>query len=598
MMSSEIVIVLGILIAAIILFVTDKYSPDIVALLVVLSLLLSGTLNITDALAGFANPAVVTIAAIFMITAGLTNTGVAAWIGRYLFRIAGNNEARLVAVTMGASAILSLVMNNIASASVLLPGLSSVSRRTRISLSKLMIPLSFGTLLGGMATLFTTINLLANNALRQRGLDPFSLWDFFRIGSILSIAGIAFMVTLGRKVLPNHPVKEKLHFPGDLAKLYRLPDLVFEVHILDGSPLNGKSIAESRLSHSFNLNIIGLFRGRRSMLAPGPNDILRAGDMLLVEGERKGLQMAREQLGLTFEPAGANVELADPYVGVVEVLISPHAGIVGQTLREIHFRQKFGLATLAIMREGEPLLRGVPDIPLRFGDTLLVHGPRMRIKLLNEERDFIVLEEPGFFGEIGRPDKAPWALIGMGLMLLTAGLGIVHIATAALLGALVMILSGVLKAEEGYQAIQWKAVVIVGGMLSLGTALDKSGAADLISRNFLHVLSPLGHMAVLAGFFLISMLLAQILSGAAAMVLIAPIALSTAAQLHVSGYPVIMMIVLGTSSGFLTPVSHPVNVLVMGPGGYKFGDYARVGCCLTVLVFLLVMALVPYFWPL
>jgi di/tricarboxylate transporter len=283
---------------------------------------------------------------------------------------------------------------------------------------------------------------------------------------------------------------------------------------------------------------------------------------------------------------------------VVEVLISPHASIVGQSLREIHFRRKFGLAVLAIMRQGEPILRGVKNLPLRFGDTLLVQGPRMRIRLLNEERDFIVLEEPGFFGEIGRPEKAPWALIGIGIMLLTAGLGILHIAAAALLGALVMILSGVLKTEEGYQAIQWKAVVMVGGMLSLGTALDKSGAADLISRNFLHVLNPLGHMAVLAGFFLVSMLLAQILSGAAATVLIAPIALSTAVQLHVSAYPVIMTIVLGASSGFLTPVSHPVNVLVMGPGGYKFGDYARVGLCLTVVVFLLVMVLVPLFWPL
>jgi di/tricarboxylate transporter len=254
-MSSEIVIVLGILVAAIILFITDKFSPDIVALLTVLALLLSRTLSITDALAGFANPAVITIAAIFLITAGLTNTGIAAKIGGYLFRVAGKNEARLVAVTMGASAMLSLGMNNIAAASVLIAGLNSISRRTGISPSKLMIPLSFGTLLGGMATLFTTINLLANDALRQRGLVPFSLWDFFRIGSILSIAGIAFMVTIGRKVLPNHPIKEKFQmrrFPEDLVKLYRLPDQVFEACILDGSTLDGISIAESQLVRSFS----------------------------------------------------------------------------------------------------------------------------------------------------------------------------------------------------------------------------------------------------------------------------------------------------------------------------------------------------------
>ena len=542
-MTLEIIIVLGILTAAIILFIIDKLSPDIVALLTIMALLLSRTLSVTDALAGFANPAVITIAAIFLITAGLTNTGIAARIGEYLFRIAGKREARLVALTMTASAMLSLVMNNIAAASVLLPGLKSIERRTEIRSSKLMIPLSYGTLLGGMATLFTTMNLLANDALRQAGLTPFSLFDFFRIGSIMSVAGIVFMGVLGRKILPNHPVKETLKTwrnPEELARVYRLPDLVFEARILQGSSLNGKSIAESQLGHFFNFNIIGLLRGRKVMLAPEAGDLLHVGDRLVIKGDRKSLHTAQEQLGLKLGAAGAglNVDLADLHVGIVEVLISPHASIVGQSLRGINFRQKFGLAVLAIMREGEPILRGVKNTPLRFGDTLLVQGPRPRIKLLNQERDFIVLEEPGCLGEIGQPDKAPWALIGIGLMLLTAGLGILHIAAAALLGALVILLSGALKIDEGYQAIEWKAIVMVGGLLSLGTALAKSGAADLISRNLLHVLSPLGYLAVLAGIFLISMLFAQILSGAATTVLIAPIALSTAAQLHVSAYPV------------------------------------------------------------
>jgi len=264
----------------------------------------------------------------------------------------------------------------------------------------------------------------------------------------------------------------------------------------------------------------------------------------------------------------------------------------------MNFRQKFGLVVLAIMREGEPILHEVKNTPLRFGDILLVQGPHARIKILNQERDFIVLEAPGYLGEIGRPDKAPWALTGLGIMLLAAGFGIIHIAAAALLGALVMILSGALKMDEGYQAIEWKAVVMIGGMLSLGMALDKSGAANMISRNLLHILSPLGHFPVLAGLFVISMLLAQVISGAAAMVLLAPIALSSAAQLQVSPYPMVMILVLGASSGFLTPVSHPVNVFVMGPGGYKVGDYVRVGLCLTAIVFMLAMILVPFFWRL
>ncbi len=601
-MNAQILIVIAILVAAVVLFITGKYSPDIVALLVVVALLLSKVLNIADALAGFANPAVITIAAIFVVTAGLTNTGVAAWFGRYLFRAAGRSETRLIALTMGASAMLSLVMNNIASASVLLPGLKSVARRAQVSPSKLMIPLSFGTMLGGMATLFTTVNLLANDELHKRGLIPFSLWDFFRIGSILLISGILYMVIFGRKLLPSHPAKERMRtnrFAGDLMKLYHLPDLVFEAHIPAGSPLDGKTVSESRLGRDFNFNVIGIIRARKLKLAPEANDILLSGDRLLIDGEQNLFEGVKGNIGLEIESNGSptDLSLSDRFVGVVEVLISPHAGFVGRSLREIHFRQKFGIFTLAILRDGVPILRGVPDLPLRFGDTLLVQGPRRRIKLLNEERDFIVLEEPGNLGEIGRPDKAPWALAGMGLMLLLAGFGILPIAAASLTGALVMILSGALKIDEGYQAIEWKAVVMIGGMLSLGTAMGKSGTADLLSHNLLHWLEPMGPIVVLASLFLVSLLLAQILSAVATAVLIIPIAFSIATQLHLSAYPLVMTVVLGVSSGFLTPVSHPVNVLVMGPGGYRFSDFGRVGLFLVLIIFALIIVLVPRFWP-
>lgn len=601
-MNLEIGVVLGILIIAVVLFVTAKYSPDVVAMLTVLALLLTHTLDTADALAGFGNPAVITIVAIFLVTAGLTNTGVAAWIGRYLLRIAGQNEGHLIAVTMAASAMLSLVMNNIASASVLLPGLTSVARQTRTSPSKLLIPLSFGTLLGGMATLFTTVNLLVNNTLRQKGLAPFSLWDFFRIGSILTIAGIAFMATLGRKLLPNYPAKEIApvrRFPEDLARLYHLPEQVVEVRVLAGSPLDGLTLKQSQLGQAYDLNVLGILRGGRIKLAPGRDEVLRAGDRLMIEGDVEILQQTQVGLGLVFAPASpaAHVELADRDIGVAEIVISPHADIVGRSLRDIHVREKFGFAVLALLRDGKPVERGVQDLPLRFGDALLVQGSRPRLKLLRAERNFIVVEEPEYTAEVAGPDRAPWALAGMVLMLLLAGFGILHIAAASLAGALVMVLSGALKVEEGYQAIEWKAVVMIGGMLSMGAALDKSGAATLLSHTLLHALAPLGHLAVLAGFFLICMLLAQVLSGAATAVLMAPIALSAADQLHVSAYPLLMTVVLGASCAFLTPVSHPANVLVMGPGGYRFADYARVGGYLTLVIFLLVMILTPWFWP-
>ena len=602
-MSLEIGVVLGILAGAVILFVTGKYGPDVVAMLTVMALILSGTLDAADALAGFGNPAVITIAAIFLVTTGVTNTGIAAWIGKYLLRTAGNSEGRLIALTMAASATLSLVMNNIASASVLLPGLTSIARQTRIRSSKLLIPLSFGTLLGGMATLFTTVNLLANSALRQKGLEPFSLWDFFRIGSILTIVGIVFMVTLGRKLLPDYPPKEITpvrRLPEDLAKLYHLPEQVVEARILAGSPLDGKTVAENRLDETYNLNLLGILRGGRIKLVPGRDEVLRAGDGLIIEGEAGVLQQTQEGLGLVFTPSGpmSRVELTDRDIGVAEIVISPHADIVGKSLRNIQFREKFSLAVLALLRDGKPVERGLQDLALRFGDSLLVQGARPRLKLMRSERNFIVVEEPEFAGEAVRPEKAPWALAGLALMLVLAGLGTLGIAAASLAGALVMILSGAVKMEEAYQAIEWKAVVMIGGMLSMGTALDRSGAAVLISHNLLHAFAPLGDLAILAGFFLIPMLLAQVLSGAATVVLIAPVALSAADQLHISAYPLLMAVILGVSCAFLTPVSHPANVLVMGPGGYRFGDYARVGGYLTGIIFVLVMILTPLFWPL
>jgi len=600
-MNLEIALVLSILAATIVLFVSDKLGPDVVAMLGVLALLLTGTLHTTDALAGFGNPAVVTIAAIFLVTAGLTNTGVAAWIGRRIIRIAGVTETRLIAVTMGTAAALSLVMNNIASASVLLPGLTSIARQTRTSPSRLLIPLSFGTILGGMATLFTTTNILINDALRARGIAPFTLWDFFKIGSILTFLGIAFMVTLGRRMLPNYPISEMIpvrRLSADLAKIYHVPEQLFEARILAGSPLDGSTVAQSRLGKKFDLNIIGILRGGKIKLSPASDQTLRAGDRLMIEGDVKHLLESQEGLGLVCQVEGVSsyVELADRDVGMVEIVISPYSNIVGRSLREILFREKFGLTVLALRREGEAVRQGVPDTPLRFGDALLVQGPRPRLRLLRSEREFIVLDEPDDPSEIARPDKAPWAVLAMTLMLLLAGLGLVRIAAASILAAAVMIISGALKTEEGYQAIEWKAVVMVGGMLSMGTALDKSGAATLISHNILHALAPFGSFTVLGGFYLLTMFLAQAMSSAATVVLITPIALSAANQLGLSPYPLIMAINLAASSAFLTPVSHPANVLVMGPGNYKFKDYARVGGLLTLLIFVTTILLVPLFW--
>jgi di/tricarboxylate transporter len=602
LMTLEIGMVLGILACAVFLFVANKFATDVVALLMLLALVLTKTLSPADALAGFGNSAVVTIGAIFIITAGLANTGIASWLGRRILRLAGSSERRLVSLAMASAAALSLVMNNIASVAVLMPSLVGIAKQTRISTSRLLIPLSFGSLLGGTATLFTTVNILVNNSLLRRGLTPFSMWDYLRIGSILTVTGIIFMATLGRRLLPNYPIDSLFparRLPGDLAKTYKVSEEIFEARIVEGSPLDGRSIAQTRLGYAHNLNVIGFIRNGRVKLSPDKEEIIRAGDILVIEGNVELLRLNQEALGLERQndPNAPVVELANRDVGITEIVVSPYAGIAGQSLKDIHFREKYGLSVLALRKEGMPIRLGISDLSLHFGDALLVQGPRQRLKLLREERDFIFLEEPETVEEIKRPEKAPWALLGTTLMVVLASFGLQPIAMASLLGAMVIILSGSLKAEEGYRAVEWRAVILVAAMLSMGTAMDRSGAAAFLSSSLLETLGTLGPLAVLAGFFLLSASLAQILSGTATAVLIAPIAFSAASQLAVSPYPLLMGVVLGSSCAFLTPISHPANILVMGPGGYKFTDFARVGILLTVAIFILAVILIPRLWP-
>ena len=507
-MTLEIGIVLGILACTLFLFALNKFAPDVVALLMLLALLLTRRLSTADALAGFGNPAVVTIAAIFIITAGLANTGIASWLGRRIMRIAGASERRLMSISMASAAALSLVMNNIAAVAVLMPVLVIIARQTRISTSRLLMPLSFGSMLGGMATIFTTVNILINHSLLRKGFVPFSMWDFFSIGSILTAAGIIFMATLGRKLLPDYPIDSLFparRLPADLAKIYQVSENIFEARILEASPLDGKSIAQSQLGSDYGLNIIGFIRRGQIKLSPDKNEIIRAGDVLVIEGNADSLRLSQEALGLDCRMAADSpvVELADRDVGIIEIVVSPYAAIAGESLRKIHFREKYGLTVLALRREGKPIRQGIPDLPLRFGDALLVQGSRQRLKLLRDEHDFIFLEEPDVAEEIGRPEKAPWVLLGVALMLVLAGFGFQPISVASLLAAAVIIVTGSLTAEEGYRAVEWRAVTLVAAMLSMGTAMDQTGAAATISRSLLEAMGSLGPLAVLAGFFLI-----------------------------------------------------------------------------------------------
>lgn len=778
-MTPDIVLVLIILLTAVGLFLSDRVRVDLVALMVLVTLTISGLIKPAEAIAGFSNPAVVTVWAVFIISGGLAQTGIADWLGQQMLRFAGNGEMRLILIIMLTAAVLSSFMNNVGVAAMLLPVTVEIARRTRRSPSRLLIPLSFGTLLGGLTTLIgTPPNILASNALREAGLEPFSLFDFTPVGLTLLLAGTLFMAFIGRHLLPRRnliqetmsptngsleqtydlgrrlfslripsggaldgiPLVESrigsllglnvvailrngqntlspggdmvlkardrllvmgrsdelsslhlrnlftdaqqrpsladitasgiilaeasllagspllgqsvdgLHFrqqygtnvlalrrngqvmlrhfhllplrasdtllvqgtqaqidalsnagqfqvtsPSSLAN-YHLEDSLMFVRLPEGSVLNGRTLRESRLGDAFGLTVLGIVRGEETRLLPGPDDVLAAGDRLLLQGHVQDISVIRglEELeALEGEVSPQNLESDE--VGLTEVVLSPFTTLEGRTLREIYFREKYGLNVLAIWRRGRPYRHNLRDMSLQLGDALLLHGTRQKLNLLGQEPDFVVLR-----AESQPPPKlakAPYALLGLLVMLVPVMADWLPIYLAAIMGAVVMLLSGCLNMDEAYRFIEWKAVFLIAGMLSLGTAMQNSGTAQYLASQVVGLLGSVGPTAVLIGIFLLTNLAAQMMPSAVVTVLMAPIAINTAQDLLLSPYPFVMIVAIAASSSFLSPIGHPANVLIMGPGGYKFADYIKVGLPLMLVILLVSMLLLPYFWP-
>ncbi len=784
-MTSDIAIVLAILAVAVILFVTEWLSVDLVALLVLGSLALTGLVTPAEALSGFSSPAVVTVWAMFVISAALARTGVANIVGHQILRLAGTGEVQLIAVIMLTAAVLSAFMNNVGVAALLLPVVMDIARRIGRPPSKLLMPLAFGCLLGGLITLIgTPPNILISDALRDYGLSPFGMFDYTPVGVVVMLVGVAFMALVGRRLLPNRDIAREFapSDQTDLGKFFGLRERMFVVRLPVNSVLAGRSLAESRLGSALGLNVVAIIRDGQTELAPDPGTLLYANDRLLVEGghdqlvelhgrkhlvvaddkpavqklisdqialgevrlppnsafvgktlyqldfrQRFGvnvlallrdtvprrtnvkgtllqpddtllihgpttqlevlrdvpdfdrfrfvsdvqatityrlherltaLRIPRESMlvgrtladsrlgdafGLTVlsirrdginhlmpdpeeqlkaddvllvkgKPEALlalrglqNLEVADHIppdlgeleserVGMVEVVLSPHTTLVGQTLRQLHFREKYGLSVLAIWREGRAYHANLRDMALRFGDALLLYGPRDKLSVLGREPDFLVLTEA--VQQVPRPGKAPLAILVMAVVLLPVILGWLPIAIMAVVGATLMILVGCLKMEEAYRVIEWKAVFLIAGMLSLGVAMERTGAASLLADHMVAMVGGRGPLWVIAGLFVLTALAAQVMPTSAVAVLLAPIALNTANNLGMSPYALMMTVAVSASASFLSPVAHPANVLIFGPGGYRFTDYIKVGLPLILMVLIVVLLVLPIFWPL
>jgi di/tricarboxylate transporter len=789
-MTYEMVLVLAILAVAVFFLITEWLPMEVVALLVLSSIAITGLVKPVSALSGFSNPAVITVWAVFILSGGLTRTGVANIIGRLVLRLSGRREASIIAVVMLAGGIMSAFMNNVAVAALLLPVVMDIARQTGNAPSRLMMPLAYGTLLGGLTTkIGTPPNLLVSEFLRENNLESFGLFDFTPVGVIVMLAGIGFMVLIGRHLLPRRNIADEYSNAAQAQhkKEYFLKEQMFSLLVPPGTTIQGKSLAETRLGTLFGLNVVAIKRKDRTILAPSPSEILHQGDALTVEGSSEqvdrlksfienwhklkfekvddahdlnlpkaaqvaeirlssnsflvdktlrdfgfrsqfeinvlaikrssevmiknvkdivlkaddilliqGAEGALEKVKLDdrFEdyrfctpdrlidvyklheslmtvtlPEGAIIEgktleesrlglalgirvlsitrggttistpgprdkllsgdilllkgsaealsilknlselkvdsqkpidieeLEAEDVGMIEAILHPHSKIAGQSLRKLRFREKYGLNVLSIWRKGQAHRQEfLADMALEVGDAMLLYGPREKFSLLGSEPDFLVLTES--VQEIPNYKKAKISILIMLCAVLPAVLNLIPIYISTLIGASLMVITGCLTMTEAHRSVEWKGIILIAGMLPLGAALDGTGTAQYLANLVVSAVGAYGPLAVMGGLMALTFLATCVIPTAALVVLLGPIVLNTAAGMGVSQHAMIMAVAVSASASFMTPISHPANIMVMGPGGYKFSDYLKAGVPLTVMILVLVMVILPIFWPL
>jgi di/tricarboxylate transporter len=597
-MTAENLLVLGILAAAVVLFVSERLRVDVVAMMVLAALVLTGLVTVEEAFSGFASPAVITVWAVFIVSGGLTRSGVADLIARLVIRLAGRSQLRLTVLIMLAVGGMSAFMNNIGAVAILLPAVMSVARETDIAPSKLLIPLAWASLMGGNMTMIgTPPNILASSILESYGnIESFRFFDFAPMGIVVLGAGVLYMVLVGRHLLPRRTPG------GELADSYPVQEYLTEVRVEEGGPLVGQTVREADLENRYGLNVIHIHLccQEGETVSAMTDHRLQAGDELHLEATADAILAAGETLGLVpvpdraiqpweEEPERAAFELA-------EVVMAPASNLRGKTLREISFRARFGLAVLAIRHQGQTLFARLGDVPLDFGDSLLIQGAVGKINLLRREPDFLLLDMPPL--EMRRTGKAPLSIAILLGVLAVVTAGWLHVSAAMFVGALLMVLSGTLTMDEAYRSIEWKSVFLIAGMLPLGLAMENTGTARLLANQIVGLVGGWGPLAVMMGIFVMTGLLTEVMSNAAATVLAVPIAIDAAQGLGADPHAFVMAIVIAASTSFLMPIGHQVNVLIFGPGGYRFFDYTRVGVWLNLVLLILTALILPLIWPL
>jgi len=597
-------IVFGVLAGAVVLFAWGRLRSDVVAILVVLALNLSGVLTIQESLAGFGDPVVMLIAAVAIVGEGLVATGVAYRLGEAVMRAGGSNEARLVALVMALAGSIGAFMSSSAIVAMFIPVVMTIANRIGLNPKRMLMPLSVAALVSGMMTLIASSpNLIVENTLRSRGLAPLSFFSWTPFGLAVLAISIGFMLLFGRNMLSKRLTAEEAGARRptavDLVGSYGLADKWHRLKVPAGSPLIDRALAQAQLLDRFGLVAVGFEKhqhGRRQFLPAMPETVFEPDDAIFLVGPAEQAQQFIASQNLVVLPRLAERERHEALqeVGIAEIMLAPESHLIGQTLRELEFESRYRLNVLAIRHRGDPLTTNLGDQPLDFGDTLLVAGDWAEIARMRGDRDnFFVLTLPAEFDELmPARRRAPVAVGILVAMVVVMALELVPNSAAVLIAALALIASRCVKLEEIYRIINWKTVVLVAGTLPLATALAKTGATTMMANGMVAALGSLGPVGVLATLFLVTSLVGLFISNSATAVLMAPIAIEAARVLHDSPQAFAMTVAIGCCAAYVTPVSSAVNMLVMEPGGYSFGDYVKVGVPLLLLTMVVTVALV------
>ncbi len=619
----------------IILFIFGRWPADLVALVSVLALFLGGILNLEQALSGFASPIVIMIAALFVVGEGLSRTGVTAWLGQKMLSVAGSGKIRLLLVVMAGTALLSAFISNTGTVATLLPAVTSAAWRIGSIPSKFLMPMAFAANSGGLLTLTgTSPNIIVNEVLISSGGEPFGYFEFGFIGLPLLLTAIIYMVLIGRKLLPSRRAEERppelTESMGELAEDYVLPGNIYRLRVRNGSGLIGQSLEQAGLGRDYNISVLSLSRHGASTTAqsslersrqfvregierfqsdlfdevPGPDTIVNVNDILLVKSTSDALQAVMMRFNVAVQPADTGQEqltsdLISHEIGLAEVVIAPRSAYRRRTVAQGHFAEKYRVHVLSLRRGDQTL--DLKNERLAVGDALLVRGTWEDIELLrNERRNFVVVGSPE---EMVRQvvELSPQAVIAVlalvGMIALMVS-GLVPVVIAALLAAGVMVLGRCLSMPQAYRTISWNSVVLTAAMIPMSIALQVTGGAEFVADGLIDTLGSVGPVALMAGIFLATTTLSQVVSNSATTVLMAPIVVQVGLDMGLSVRPLLMIVAISASTAFLTPIGTTTNLMVTTPGDYRFQDFLRVGIPLVLLFMIISLLLVPIIWPL